>query len=89
MRNMRGLTTSVEHIVATISSQRGNDLLYSFSISSSAGMKLRMGFFIGGSLLRTKFDFVFVRLFRLKSDTFSSLAICVARASMFYRTGFN
>ena len=58
-RNVRGLATNVEHIVMMIINQRGNDILYSLSISSSVFMKLTM---IGGNLLRIKLDFVLLDL---------------------------
>ena len=68
-KSMKRLEINVEHIVMTIINERGNDLLYSLSISSNVFMKLTMGTFImGGRLLRTKLDFVFARVVSLKSD---------------------
>ena len=68
-KNMRGFATNLEHIVMTVISQRGNDLLFIIS-SSSVFMKLTMDtLVIGGNLLRANLDLVFVRLVSLKSDT--------------------
>ena len=67
--NVRGLGTSIEHIVMIIKDQRGNDLLYSLQIFSRLFMKLTTGTsVIGGDMLRIKLDFIFVRLVSLISD---------------------
>ena len=68
-RNIRGLATSMEYIVITIISQRKNDLLHLFPISSSICMKLKISIsVISGYLCKMKLGFVFVRLVHLKSD---------------------
>ena len=60
---------SVEHIVITIMSQRGSDLVYSQPITSSSCTKIIMGTSICvSSLLRMELDITFVILLRLKSD---------------------
>ena len=61
-----GLETSVEHIVVMIMSQRGDDLLFPSSISSSISIKWSMGTSVmGGNLLSMKSDFTFVILVSL------------------------
>ena len=57
------IATTVEQRAIIIISYRGNVLFYSLSISSKLVMKLTMGTsVIEGNLLRTKPDFIFVRL---------------------------
>ena len=63
------LATNMELIVIIIVSQRGNDLLYSLSVSPNFSIKLTMGTsIIGGNSLRMKLNCIFVMLFRSKSD---------------------
>ena len=58
----------------TITRQTGNGLLYSLSLASSVCMKVTMDTsLIGGTLLRAKFDFVFVRLFSLNVNVDNTL----------------
>ena len=67
-RNVKGLATSVEHIVMSIISQGGMICCTHYQFLLGFCMKLTVGTLgIGGDLLRIKSDFVFVRLVRLKS----------------------
>ena len=68
-KNMKGLTTSVKHIIKITLSHSRNDLVYSLSnfIQSLHKTDSRSSV-IGGYLLRLKSGFIFVRLFNFKSD---------------------
>ena len=62
-KNITGLAATVEQTVMTAINQSGKALFYLLSISSKVLMKSTIGTsIIGGNLMRTKSDFLFVRL---------------------------